>query len=145
MVVDRGAHSQRDALDPPSRGQPGGLPDQVADAFDDGDEQDRHGGVHDASGQVAAGGGDVQVRGGPDERPRGPPQDRPGEPEVLGEQVPGQQGHDPRVDADGDNPRAGPEPRLGETADGGERADPAEHAQRADHRRDDGRRGRCCV
>jgi hypothetical protein len=92
----------------------------VADAFDDGDEQDGHGGVHDARDQVAVCGGDVEVGDGGDEGPGGPPQDWPGRAEVFGEQVPGQRRQDAGVDADRYDPRPGAELRSGEMADGGE-------------------------
>src|ERR1700677_2719275 len=111
---------ERDAFDAGAGGEAGELADQVADAFDDGDEQDGHGGVHDGGGGGAVGGGDVEVDGGGDERPRGPAEHGPGQGEVFGEQVPGEQREDAEVDPDGDDPGEVAEPGLGEVADGGE-------------------------
>jgi hypothetical protein len=110
---ERGAGCEQPAgerypLDADASGQAGELADQVADAFDDGDEQDGHCGVHDGGGRVAVRGGDAEVDGGGDERPRGPPQDGPGQAEIFGEQVPGEQGEDAEVDPDGDDPGEGP-------------------------------------
>jgi len=81
-----------------------------------------------------------QVGGGGDESPGGPPEHGPAQPEVLGEQVPGEQGEDADVDADGDSPRGVAEPGLARLPDGSERSDSAEYTQRADERGDDGDR-----